>query len=314
MFNKINSKWLFFTFGALLLIYVLTLLFKPSNEGNFNRNLAPVDTAKITAIYIKPKNSDDEIKLERQDKQWGIIYKGKNIKPDGQYITSMLNELSKIEVEHIVSSDKNDWPLYDVSDSASVKVRVEQKGKTVANLVIGRYSFEQRMQKISTYVRINGEDEVYSVQGFLSMTFGGGLTQMRDKSVVKLNPSHITRVTFNYPSDSSFMLERTNNQWLISGIQADSAKTATYINALANLYSYNILENTAPVGNKLYEIKIEGNSFSPVQLQAFESDTIVKRFITSSVAPDMQFAGAEGELYNQVFVSKKSFLPSTIKK
>jgi hypothetical protein len=315
MFKKSNFKNLLIVFGILLILVLITHFFKNrGNESNFNSKPVMVDTAKVSAIIIKPKQGKDEIKISRAGNRWTIEYKGKNIRPDKQAIEAMLNELINIQADHIAGTDKSDWLTYEVTDTSSIHVRVEQEGKKVTDFLIGKFSYQQNPQKFTSYLRMEGEDEIYAVQGFLSMTFGRGISELRDKTVVDLNPNFITRVTFTYPADSSFVLEKINNRWNIPGMDADSTKSASFVNTLVHLNSYDILPDPAMQGKLLYSVKIEGNNIQPVLLNAFESDTTIKRVITSSLNPDVQFHGTRGDIFRQIFASKKNFAKDIKKK
>jgi hypothetical protein len=308
MFRKINFKWLLISFGILLLLVVLTHYIKnKGNERNFNSNLVTIDTAKISNIYIKTKISKDEVKITRNGTKWFVVSNGKNMRTDKQAIDAMLGELANIKAERLAASDKSEWGTFEVTDSAGIKVRVEEGGNITANLIIGKFSYQQNPQKFSTYVRINGEDEVYSVPGFLSMTFGKRINDFRDKTLVNVIPENITQISFSYPSDSSFTLKRNLNHWLIGNQIPDSAKTANFIQKLSRLSSYDILNNDVLGGKELFSVRIEGNNFSPIDLKAFESDSTIKYLITSSINPDASFSGLQGDLFKQIFASKKAF-------
>jgi hypothetical protein len=142
------------------------------------------------------------------------------------------------------------------------------------------------------------------------MTFGRGINDLRDKTLVNVPAQNITRVTFTYPADSSFVLSHNNNQWNIDSEKADSAKTAGFMTTLSRLSSYDIANEASTLGKEAFSVKIEGNSMQPILLKAFESDTIVKYLITSSVNPDVCFKGSQNELMKQIFASKKTFLVS----
>jgi hypothetical protein len=308
MFRKLTFKWLLIIFGILLVGVLLTQLLKNhGSERNFNSRPVVVDTAQISSIFITHKLNNEEIKITRKGANWIIESNGKSIRPDKQAIDAMLNELANIQADRIAATEKSEWAAYDVTDTAPVKVRIEQKGKTVADFIVGKFSYQQNPQKFTTFIRINGQDEVYSVQGFLSMSFGRNLSDLRDKTLVNVNPAAITRITFTYPADSSYILEKVNNSWKIGSATVDSAKLAGYINTLAHRNNFDILNKTSIQQKELYSIKIEGNNISPIYLKTFESDTTVKRLITSTMNPDVQFQGAKGELSKQIFVPKKSF-------
>jgi hypothetical protein len=308
MFRKINFKWMLISFSILLLLVILTHFLKNrGSERNFNSNLVTIDTAKISNIYIKTKISKDEVRITRSGNKWFVVSNGKNMRTDKQAIDAMLGELANIKAERLAASDKNEWGTFEVTDSAGIKVRVEEGGSITANLIIGKFSYQQNPQKFSTYVRLNGQNEVYSVPGFLSMTFGKGLNGFRDKTLINVIPENITQISFNYPSDSSFALKRDMNHWKIGNQIPDSAKTADFIQKLSHLSSYDILENDVSKGKELFSVKIEGNNFSPIDLKAFESDSTIKYLITSSINPDASFSGLQSDLFKKIFASKKIF-------
>lgn len=310
MFNKLNFKTLLIIFGSLLVLVILTQLFKiRGSERNFNSQLFTIDTAKISTIYIKPKGVSDEIKIIRNGSSWIIDLKGKNLRADINAINGMLSELAGIKADRIAGTDKSQWTEYEVTDSA-IKVRVEQEGKIVADFLVGKFSYQQNPQKFTTFIRKNSEDETYAVQGFLSMTFGRGINDLRDKTLVNSTSQNITRVTFTYPADSSFVLSFENNAWKVGSEKADSAKTAGYISTLSRLSGNEFADEKTIQGKELFSVKIEGNNMQPTVLKAFESDAAVKYLITSSINQDAKFSDSRNELMKQIFASRKAFLIS----
>jgi len=308
MFSKLNFKTLFIIFGSLLVLVVLTQLLKiRGSESNFKSQLFSIDTAKITAIYIKQKGNSEEIKIFRSGKNWSIALKEKNVRTDINGINSVLAELAGIKADRVAATEKSQWSSFEITDS-STKVRVEEGGKSVADFIVGKFSYQQNPQKFTTYLRLNGEDDVYAVQGFLSMTFGRGINDFRDKTLVNVPSQNITRITFTYPADSSFVLSFSNNLWSIGSQKADSTKAANYINTLSLLTSYDIADENTIQNNELFSVKIEGNSMQPIQLKAFASDSITKYLITSSANPDVKFKDNQNELIKKIFTTKKSFL------
>jgi len=309
MFKKLNFKTLAIIFGILLVLAVLSQLSKfGSSDSNFKSEIVKIDTSKITAIYLKSESIPNEIKIVRNGKLWTIVSNGKSLATDQQAVSGMINELAGIKAERVAATDKSEWETYKVTDSAGIKVRVEEGSEIIADIIIGKFSYQQNPQKFSTYVRLNNEVEVYSVQGFLSMTFGRGLSDLLDKTLVNTNAANITRITYTYPGDTSFVLENVMNQWKIGDNIADSAKTAQYLQSLAHLTSSEIAHEAAIQGAQLFTVKIEGNSMKPIELKAFASDTITKWLIISDQNPGTRFAGSKSDIVSKIFASKQQFL------
>jgi hypothetical protein len=311
MYKKLNFKTLLILFSILLTLVLITLYVNKQNgERNFNSNIVNVDTAKISAIYIKPINSPNETKISRNGNSWTFLQNGKNIRTDKQAIMGMIIELSNIKAERVAATEKSEWETYKVTDSTATRVRVEEGGKITADFMVGKFSYQQNPQKFSTYVRLTGEDEVYSVPGYMSMTFGRGINDLRDKTVANFNVANITRITYTYPGDSSFILTAGTNNWKIGENYTDSAKTAQYLNGLANLSSYDMVADNAQTGPLLFTAKIEGNSITPFEIKAFASDSVTKYIVTSDQNPETRFSGANGNIISKVFASQKQFFAS----
>ena len=85
----------------------------------------------------------------------------------------------------------------------------------------------------TTAVRLPQDQDVYTVAGGLGkaadLTYGGWLP----KRLVAGDPQHWTRITFRFPNDSSYALERTGDHWSISGVRTDSTRTWRFLRSLS---------------------------------------------------------------------------------
>jgi hypothetical protein len=220
----------------------------------------------------------------------------------------MLNELMTIKADRVAATEKSEWSQYELTDTSSTRVKVEEGGKITADFRIGKFSFQQP-NTMTTYIRLSDGDQVYAVNGFPGMTFNRNAGDLRDKTLVNLRTDDITRITFAYPADSSFVLIRDKNAWKINNKEwVDSTKTAEFLNSIANLSSYDLIDDNIKPGNEVFSVNIEGKNFKPVKLQAFEADTTVKYIVTSTYNTDARFDGKKGDLVNRVFVGKNKFL------
>ena len=191
---------------------------------------------------------------------------------------------------------------------AAEDVERRAEGGVIADVLIGKFSFQQNPQKITTYVRLYDEDDVYAVEGFLAMTFNRNTNDLRNKTLVGVPVTNITRLTFAYPSDSSFTLVKEKYGWKINGQAVDSTRVSNYINSLSYTNGNEFVEDVVPSGPQAFSLRIEGNNFSPVELKAFVADTTRRYIITTSVNDDARFNGRNGDLTSRIFASRKQFL------
>ena len=193
MFRKLNYKKLIIIVAILLVIVVIVeLINSGKGERSFKSDLVEIDTSKVSEIYLYPKAEDfEEIKISRLKQGWKVEHEGQAYNADGSVIYNMLTELILLKPERVAANDKLRWEEFEVTDSTGVRIKVYENRKIVADVIIGKFSYQQpsnpyaqRQGKMTTYVRITEEPEVYAVNGFLSMTFNRDINSFRNKNLV----------------------------------------------------------------------------------------------------------------------------------
>jgi len=306
MFKKFNFTTLIIVFGVLLALVVLMKVIQHSKgERNFTSKFFDVDTAKVSTILINPHGSREEVRIVRNGKDWDLIKKNKTYRAEKKAVQPLLYELLNLKPDHLAAMDKSDWVQYQVTDTGSTRVRVEQTGKVIADFRLGKVSFQQYQQ--TSYVRTSNDDNVYAVNGFPAMSFNRSADDFRNKSMIQINnPADIIRLVFTYP-DSSFVMKKENNNWNINGEKVDSAKVAGYLSTLSSLYGSEFVDDAVLPGNQIFSIKIEGKNFQPVELKAFSADATNQYLVTSSLNSEGRFSGTKGELVKRTFVGPNHF-------
>jgi len=218
---------------------------------------------------------------------------------------------------------KDAWTKYELSDSAATKVTIKSSDETIAEVLVGKFSYnvpkdeqqQQQMQyrqqrgEMTSYVRLADEKEVYAVDGYLKMTFSGKIDSYRYRSLVSVNASDITRITINEPG-SKKVFENADGKWNINGAPSDSASVVKYRSALARLTGSKFTDMNSGQSFASHSLLIEGNNFSPVELNAYPvADTNIAYIITSSANPGSYFNGKEGGLFRKIWESTSFPVP-----
>lgn len=321
MFKKLNLKTLIIILLVLIGIYFISTL-SGDKDRSFKITLVEVDTTKVTDIHIVSQNLD--IRLQRTGEHvWELNSETNNYPADNNVVNTILAQFVSMRPERVAATSPERWSDYEVDDEKAIKVTLKGGNKTMADLYIGKFSFSQPPQsamqnqmqqqrgKMTSFVRPADEDNVYAIDGFLKMAYQDNVNAYRVKKLVQVNKNDITNLEFNYP-DRRIALNKQDNQWLINGQPADSAKTAKYINSIFRLSSSNFVDPSTPkTGEASHRLTITGNNFSPIELRAFPtSDTAINRIITSSINPDAEFDGSKASLYEKVFVDETAFIAS----
>ncbi|RLD58545.1 MAG: hypothetical protein DRJ05_07860 [Bacteroidetes bacterium] len=323
MLNKfLNTKTLVILLIIVLGIYFLSDMFE-NEDRTFRSDLVSIDTAEITKIVIVPKiGGGDEISLIRTGSSWDLKSAGKSYKSDGAVIKNVLARLSLLKPERVAATNRSKWKGFEVTDSTSTRVKLYVGDKVGTEIYIGKFSYtqppqgqgqmQQRQQqgKMSTHVRLAGEDEVYVVDGFLKMEIQANVDAYRDKTLVAVNNNDLTKLTFKYPDNDNFTLSLENNKWVINGMEADSANTAKYLQKLSKVTSNSFIDNINAVGSTpSHYVKFEGKNMLPVEIKAFPiMDTINKFVVTTSRIPDAKFSGGKNNLFENIFPVKEDLV------
>ena len=317
MFNKLNSRTLLIIF-AILLVIVLLIKFLESRKGErtFRSEIASFDIEDVTSLSITTKGDADlKLSLYKDGENWKAEKEGKSYNADATRINNLLSELLSMKPERVAATTKEKWGDFEVIDSLSVRVIVKKESKVLADLHIGKFSYQnptnpyERQGKMTSYVRVDDDDITYAVDGFLRMTFNSDVNGYRNNKLCVSSVSDLTKLTFTYPADSSFTLIKQNDKWMVNGLLADSAKVVKYLGSIANLSSSNFVnEEPAAMVQSTHILRIEGNNMTaPVEISAIPADSTNQYLITSTFNKGTFFSGAKGGLFTKVFKGEDSF-------
>ena len=309
MFNKVSNKSLLVIFGVLIIFAVLYVIVESGQgERSFKTDIVHIDTSKVTAISIYPKAANhQEVKLYKEGKDnWKVnLDNNKTASVPETKVKSLLGMLVKIKPTRVAAQDKSKWSEFQV-DTAGIRVKVYEGGDNTLDLIVGKFSFQQPRQ-MNTFVRLNGENEVYETQGFLGMALNQKADYYRNNTLIEGDPSNWNKLTFTYP-DSSFELVKNENKWTINGIKTDSAKTASYLRTISHLTSTafedNVTSNT--LGKAAQTLTIESTSGEGIVLAAYQNNSDV--ILTSTENNGTYFNGKQSNLFKKIFIGKEHLI------
>ncbi|MGF7138982.1 DUF4340 domain-containing protein [Roseimarinus sediminis] len=267
MRKKIKNTRLFVVFMVLLVLVVVLFSRKEGyRERSFDRQLIQVETENISKIRLYPKVMNGEsFDIENENAGWKLVKNKQSFKANNSQIEGMLSTLKNLEAKSIVANSKERWEHYEVSDSLASRVQLFDDNKVVADLYIGKFQFVQPRGMFS-YVRPEGSKETYKVEGFLGSTFNRKLNDLRDKTLIDDRIANWKQLSFDYPGDSSFVLSKSNDIWMLGNVPADSAAVAAYINKLKVQNANSIYDEAVEVAANTYRLTIERENLEAIQL------------------------------------------------
>lgn len=308
--------------GLVLLLLGLILFFtlrsdKKKGDRNFKKDLVSVDTSRITKIIINPETvPGEEVILEKRDGLWKVnIGEGLYADMDPNNVAKLMRDLNNIDSKRIVTRSKDKFETYKVNDSGT-RVKAMAGSKKLIEMIIGKSVIDQKSiqgasstsggmnPKFISYMRLLGEDEVYSVDGFLEGAFNQSEDGFRIKTIWKGNKDQLTSINFNYP-DSAFQLIRQEAVWTIDNRSVDSTEVAKYINALPSQKGGVTMKN-GNYGSAFGTIDYNFADGSKLTYTAYKNEKGLYG-ISSSALANAVFQGTTGAIYKRLFVSRSSF-------
>lgn len=311
MSKKFDNRILLILLVLLVAVFLVARFLKTGKtERSFKSELFTLDTADVTSILIYPKAEDfEEIRFSRDGLNW-IVTKGDVTSSAGaNSVRGLLAQLMEITPKRLAAKSKERWEEYQLTDSLATRIKVIEKGgKEIVNLLIGKFTYQQSENPYggrgnvtgTTYVRLGDEEEVYGVDGFLSMTINRDFNSWRDQRVINTRKEDVTKLIFSYPADSGFVVQMKNTVWMIEDNAVDSLSMAQYLSSLSYMNHSEFADDFKPLLNPDFQMTIEGNNFSPVSLQAFMV-TEDQYVINSSQNPTSYFKSDFEGLFSRIF-------------
>jgi hypothetical protein len=313
MSKRFDNRKLLIILAGLIVLLLLTVIVRiPRERSTLKGTLVEFDTASVGGIEITPKSGSSEpFSFRRYNDKWDIVRGVIVAVPIQGAVKNIMSEILAIKPRSLAAVGESKWKEYELTDSLATRVKItNSKGKELAGLLIGRFSYRQTGDPYggyggnniegTTYVRLDGEKEIYAVDGFLAFTFSGGFNDWRDKTFVRCNSDDITKITFTLPADSSYILMKRDSLWFAANQKTDSAKTANYLNSISLVDGQEFADGYKPASFPSYQIVIEGNNLLNITVKCFkgEGDSLI---LNSSLNPEVYYITRREGIFAELF-------------
>ena len=270
MFRSVKNIRLIVVLVILVAAYAGLKLFKNTGRSkSFREELVEIDTSKVDRIIITKPGSSFEV--SKDNDQWKVSLPGnKKVEATGTSVNNALSALLRINPDRIATRDPGKWVDYQV-DSSGTRVQVFENNVNTLDLVLGRFGMHGQ-QQFHTFVRLFGDDEVYAANNFMGISFPSDPKGFRNSRFLQITSDSITQVTFNYPGDSAFILNKSMDKWYIGDNPTDSASTASFLSGLRYINGSDFVDDVEPAAliNPTLSVMIQAKGQSEgVVLEAY---------------------------------------------
>lgn len=285
MSGKKNTNILLIVFLALVAVFVITRFTSlGKRDQTLKSDWMEIDTSQVTSLAIYPRaEQGNRIEFTREGNSWTVSREGLTAAANSQAVTSALVSLMNLDPEQLVARSRERWAEYQVNDSLATRVVVMEGKKRSLDVMVGRFQYQPPAQNSynpygqnrvsgSTYVRLSGRPETYSVEGFLAMSINQPFNRWRDQRVTNLVPLQVSRIAYDYPADSGFVAEKSGNAWMVAGIQADSTAFARFLTRVSHISFDQFEDEQQPDGDPDFMASFEGDNMAPQRVKAYMVD------------------------------------------
>ena len=215
----------------LILIVLVSLLAFVKNRQRFVK----VETAFLPGLaeseidkLVITKAADDQVALIRQGDDWQIESQD-SLPVDPDLVDKALETLVGLEKEELVSENQEKHGIYQINLEEATAIEPYRDGNLVAKIYLGKSGPDFQ----SFYVRLDGEDQVYRVKGYLRTTFLPA--DWRQLKAVSFDSKNVSSVEFINETD--FIISKQEDKWLIDETEsvADQAKVDNLLSQLSGL-------------------------------------------------------------------------------
>jgi hypothetical protein len=215
--------------GVLLLVWGAAALARrregsPPTDGF---RLPKITRSDVDTVAIfRPK--DTTVLARRDTSTWTVNGHPASSNAVGDLLSALADSTPSSE---LVAERKRSHAGLGVDDSAGSKVRVKGKGKTLADLVVGK-----RSQDFSGgYIRRAGQESTYVVRGQLIDVLNRNPDDWREHRIARIAADSIARIEITR-GRKSYALVRNEKSWkLASGAPADSTKMGDLLTAFSSV-------------------------------------------------------------------------------
>ena len=187
----------------LLLLAVLLLLggffaYTQFNSGKdertFKRELVNIQVPNVEELYMKaPK--EEAMTYTKAGEKWTVQQGGQSYPVKDQLVESLLQQIAMIKPQRVAAMDQSKWQEMEVTDDLATRIKVKEGGTSTLDLYLGKFNFQQnqnpqaQMQqqqqpKISSFVRLEGDKEVYTVADLFAPSLNQKLAAVIDSAAL----------------------------------------------------------------------------------------------------------------------------------
>lgn len=232
MFGKLRTVHWLAIVAALAAIWWWSGRSSPqARQRTFRDRLLQVDTSAVTGFTLVPAlfKGLPPLHFQRVGTGWRMRMGADSSDVEAEAVRDVLGTVADMRTIQLAGQAESVAARYDLTDSTADRLTLRTATGTV-ELWVGTGG---QGEMATTAVRLPQDQEVYTVAGALGKAADRTYGDWLPKRLVVGDPRNWTDLTFRFPNDSSYALERNGDHWAINGVRTDSTRTWRFLLSLA---------------------------------------------------------------------------------
>jgi len=259
-----NNKTLGLIFFVLLgLLIAKKTILKPTMRS-FKQELTSFDSATIDKVTIQIAGSPMTT-LTKNGEQWEASDGSLSVPAKEGSVSGLISELSSIKTKQLVSRSPEKWADYEVDEARGKRIDLYAGGKKITGLNIGRFNFNQQTRSGVSYARLSDEDDIYALDGFLSMSAAKDFNSFRNNKLLTIDAASLESITLEADGSVQSLGRAIDGGWLKNQSVIDSTAAAGYIAGLNSLTGSKFNDNFSGATAPLKTLKVGTETITAFQ-------------------------------------------------
>jgi hypothetical protein len=262
---------------VLLAVAAVVVLQQPgerSTDAGAAETLVSYDSAAVDNIEILTRGT--KVTLRKEGATW-MLTSPLRAPAATEAVTAAISRGRDMRPTGLVSSNPQKQSVFQV-DSLSTLVRFSRQGNTVAAFRLGKND----QSWSGTFVRLEGSNDVYLVQGVLGYVFEKGVKDWRNRTIFAAPQQSIQSVRFQY-GDTTFTLAFADSVWTVEGEATTDHLVRAFLGAVSALSADEFIDSvTVTLPQLTATLEIQGTV-----LRFYRNPASGDYYVTSSRSPQV---------------------------
>ncbi len=301
---KSKNTILMIAFFALFGLFILKKTVLKAPERSFKSTLTNIDISDIDQLTLQAEGTNSPlIQLRRENNEWQLSQDNQSTVADSSIVEGLIKQLAHIKTKQLVAKTKDKWSAYELDDSKAKVVSLFHHDKLLAKLMIGKFDFNPNTRSGLSYVRLNQDEDVYAIDGFLAAGIPKDFNGFRKTKLVNTAVNEISHLDLNM-EDKHWSATKSDGQWS-ANVAIDSTKISQYLQKIAQLKGHKFAENEKmPPGAAIAELNISSaENTNLCSIKAYRNND--KEFVLKSNQNDAYFASDSSGIFKTIFLDWK---------